>query len=370
MDERITSMLPEGDPQVTDFNYILENIPATEMLYIDIENLAESTSVNSYLEAADKAAIALKQSPFFTDVVYRFSNDGFMNLLDLMNQKKFALFSRENLEEIKQNLSTESITEHIRGVKRKLMDPSGFLMTEQLIKDPLGFNAPILKRLDALKNETSGIKIDGGRIMSQDENHILIMATPTFPAVDTSKSSDMIKFLKNLKNKIDQEFKGNAGIGFSGNHIATFDNSSAIQKDVQRTVIILSAGILLIGFLFFSKKSYMFLIFLPTLISLTFASAFISFINTSVSAIALGCGAVLVGITVDFGIHILYSADNSKGSLEMILKKLKIPVATGALTTITAFSCLLFSSLPGQRQMGLFSILGVAGAALFSLFVL
>jgi len=103
--------------------------------------------------------------------------------------------------------------------------------------------------------------------------------------------------------------------GFSGNHIATYDNSISIQKDVKRAVTILSIGIVCIGLVFFRRKVFIVLVFLPTIISLTAASALLSIFNSSVSAIALGCGAVLVGITVDFGIHILFGVDNNEANM-------------------------------------------------------
>jgi len=370
LDERITSMLPDSDPMVEDFKFILENIPATEIVYIDIENKGGPDHQKKHIEIADQVYAQLTESSYFSDVIYKFDNNGFINLLDMMNKKKYALFNTNNLSEIDIELSSDSISDNLLSAKRKLMNPSGLFLADQIIRDPLNLNKYILERLESLKNETSGIKIEGGRIISQDASHILIMALPGFPAVNTVKSGDMIDFLNKMRNKIHDRASGITGIGFSGNHIATYDNSTAIKQDVQRTVMILSAGILLIGFLFFRRKIFIVLMFIPTVISLTLASALMSFFTTSVSAIALGCGAVLVGITVDFAIHLLYKVDNSHEPVKHILKMLKKPIMTGALTTMTAFSCLLFSSMPGQRQMGLFSMLGVAGAAAFSLVIL
>ena len=53
----------------------------------------------------------------------------------------------------------------------------------------------------------------------------------------------------------------------------------------------------------------MLLIFVPTMVSLAFTGALAALTGQKISAIALGCGALLVGITVDFGIHILFHAD-------------------------------------------------------------
>jgi len=276
---------------------------------------------------------------------------------------------------IDRGLNQDNINKKLAHSKRKLLNPSGFFMADKITKDPLGFDELVLEKLNILKNQSSGIKIQGGKIISADGKHVLIMATPAFPAVDTKQSKDMIGFLNSIRSEINTEFKGMIKAGFSGNHIATYDNSISIQKDVKRAVTILSIGIVCIGLVFFRRKVFIVLVFLPTIISLTAASALLSIFNSSVSAIALGCGAVLVGITVDFGIHILFGVDNNeannkKNNISKIIKNLRLPIATGAFTTLTAFTCLLFSSLPGQRQMGLFSLTGVLCAAFFASFIL
>jgi predicted exporter len=363
-------MLPDSDPYALDFKYVIENIPATETLYIDIEK-NDSVKKDDLYSAADIVFKQLKDSPYFSDITYRFSNEEFINLVNLLSKKKFSLLNEIDILKIDDGLNQKSINKKLSDIKRNLLNPSGFFIVEQVTKDPLGFNKLVFEKLNSLKNETVEIKVEGGRILSSDHKHLLIMANPVFTAVETKKSKEMIDYLNNIREDIDKKFNGNIKTGFSGSHIATYDNSTTIQSDVKRAVTILSIAIFSIALLFFSRKIYIFLLFLPTVVSLTVASSILSLTNTSVSAIAIGCGSVLVGITVDFGIHILFTIDNSDNpDISGIIKNLRRPIATAALTTITAFSCLFFSTLPGQRQMGLFSLTGVLFAALFSSYIL
>jgi len=369
LDEKITSMLPDSDPMVKDFNTIINHIPATETLYIDIENL--QTDNKTFKQVADNFFEQINTSPYFTDIIYKFSHDSFLNLLNLVNSNRLSLLDRTDLATIDSKLTPEQIHEHLIQIKRNLLSPSGMFMADVLIKDPIGINELILSKLNPFKKESFGAEIKGSRIYSKDGTHLLMMASPNFSALDTKKSGQMMEFLNEARDKITKTYKSKIHIRFSGNHAATLDNSKTIQQDVKRAVFFLTVGIFIIGILFFRRMTHVFLIFLPTLVSLTFASAFISLINKDVSAIALGCGAILLGITVDFGIHILFCVDHSQGlAPQKIITRLKLPIMAGACTTMTAFSCLLFSSLPGQRQMGLFAILGILGAAFFVLFLL
>ena len=369
LDEKITSMLPNSDPMVKDFKFIIHHIPATETLYIDIENLQADTKL--FEQVADNFFDDINTSPYFSGIVYKFPNDSFVNLLNLVSANRLSLLDKSDLTTLESRLNPEQIQEELIQIKRKLLSPSGMFMAEALINDPLRMNEIILSKLNVFKKETFGSQIKGSRIYSKNGTHLLMMATPNFSALDTQKSAQMMGFLNDTRDRITKKYKNRVHVRFTGSHAATLDNSKTIQQDVKRAVSVLSAGILIIGIVFFRRFVHVILIFLPTLISLSFASAVISLTSNEVSAIALGCGTVLLGITVDFGIHILFSVDHSGNQKpEMIIKKLKLPIWAGACTTMIAFSCLLFSSLPGQQQMGLFAILGIFGAAFFAVFLL
>ncbi|MBU8850110.1 MAG: MMPL family transporter [Desulfobacterales bacterium] len=362
-------MLPDSDPMVEDFNFIINNIPATETLYIDIENLAADNKI--FEQAADNFFNKINTSPYFSGIVYKFSHDGFLNLLNLVSANRLSLLDKNDLTAIESRLNPEQIHEQLIRIKQKLLSPSGMFMADSLIYDPLEINELILSKLNAFKKETYGAKIKGSRIYNKNGTHLLMMATPNFSALDTKKSVQMMGFLNDIRDKITKKYNNKIHIRFSGTHAATLDNSKTIQQDVKRAVLVLSAGIFIIGILFFRRPIHVILIFLPTFISLSFASAIISLTSNDVSAIALGCGTILLGITVDFGIHILFNVDNSQGlATDAVITRLKLPIVAGACTTMTAFSCLLFSSLPGQRQMGSFAVIGIFGAAFFALFLL
>lgn len=369
LDEKITSMLPDSDPGVADFKYIIDHVPAAETLYIQIET--KTHDLDTLKKAGDAFYGAIGESPFFKEIVYQFSQKSVMNLLDFVSQNKYWLFDETDLKKIDSRLSPEYIQTLLPTIKQKLLDPTGMFSADQLTRDPFGLDEIILSKLAAFQAEASGIHISGSRIISQDETCLLIMASPAFPAVDTRQSAKLFAFLNREKARVTTAFENQIHIGFSGNHVATLDNSATIQADVKKAILVMSAGILVIGFFFFGRFRYVLLIFVPTLVSLTFASALLSFFTHEISAIAIGCGAVLLGITVDFGIHILFSVDTlGTAHTNAIISRLKKPIATGAATTMAAFGCLIFSSLPGQRQMGFFTITGILGAALFAIFVL
>jgi predicted exporter len=96
----------------------------------------------------------------------------------------------------------------------------------------------------------------------------------------------------------------------------------------------------------------------------------VGLVFNEVSAMTIGFGAVLLGIAVDFGLHVYFALRRGGEAAADIVGAVARPVLFGALTTMAAFAVLLFSDLPGQRQLAVFSITGIFAALLLALLVL
>ena len=85
------------------------------------------------------------------------------------------------------------------------------------------------------------------------------------------------------------------------------------------------------------------------------------------SAITIGFGSVLLGVTIDFAVHVYFALPDDESKKAAVLDEVTIPIVFGALTTVACFAVLLFSPLPGLRQVSSFSIVGICAALLISL---
>ena len=89
---------------------------------------------------------------------------------------------------------------------------------------------------------------------------------------------------------------------------------------------------MLLGFLVFRRRLFVILIFLPAAFGLTLAAGVIALWDPFFSAIALGCGTVLVGIAVDYGVLLLYHLDNvetGRTKRKQVLRALVFPLVMG-----------------------------------------
>jgi predicted exporter len=152
-------------------------------------------------------------------------------------------------------------------------------------------------------------------------------------------------------------------------HRYTVANAGTIQTDLWRVLLISITGLLLLFAIFLRTWRALFVFLIP-LGALLIGTSAAGYFFPKVSAITIGFGAVLLGISADFGLHVFYGFQEEHKNARRILAGLAGPLSFCALTTIGVFAVLLFSALPGQRQLAVFSIAGILAALLLALFVM
>ena len=113
--------------------------------------------------------------------------------------------------------------------------------------------------------------------------------------------------------------------------------------------------------------------FLPSLFGTLVAGAVLALVDEHLSAIAIGFASMAIGITVDYGIYVVYHLDNAARDRETagkIVGRLVLPTFIGAMTIIAAFIVLACSPMRGYQQLGIFGAVGVLMSAAFALLVL
>jgi len=131
------------------------------------------------------------------------------------------------------------------------------------------------------------------------------------------------------------------------------------------TVIFL---ILFIGF-YFRRKRAPVLVLLPVVYGAAFSLACIYFLKGSISVIALGTGSIVLGIAVNYSLHV-FNHHRHVPDMRQVVKDLAFPLTIGGLTTIGGFFCLEFVKSDMLKDLGLFAGFSLIGAALCSLIFL
>jgi predicted exporter len=95
-----------------------------------------------------------------------------------------------------------------------------------------------------------------------------------------------------------------------------------------------------------------------------------SLIFGKISALALGFGIVLLGIAVDFSIHLYLALSREDGSRREVMAKVGRPILFATLTTVSVLAVLFLSEVASHRQMATLAFFGVLLAVLFAWLVI
>jgi hypothetical protein len=104
----------------------------------------------------------------------------------------------------------------------------------------------------------------------------------------------------------------------------------------------------------------------PTIFGGLLAAAILSIIREDISAISLGIGAVLLGVTLDYSLHVLTHIRNND-TIDTLYSDVAKPILMSSLTTALAFLCLLFIDSQALQDLGIFAAISVLGASVFAL---
>ena len=372
LDEDIVSLLPKDDPVVSDFLSVISRFQALDSLYVDVGAASDTQgSYEQIVAVADALHERLRKSGMFTDIHYRSAPAKMMGLLRTLSERKVYLLDEKDLATIEGRLSAEAISAQIAKDRRTLLDPSSPFTKEQIQRDPLGFDEIALARLQKLSREGSSAKIVDGRIWSADQRHVFLTASTAFRATDTGKGAALAAMLQKAREEsLALAPAGTVRIACIGGHLSALENAATIKKDVARTMLANVIGIALLGVLAHRRKMFIAIVFLPAMFGMACAMLAFAFADPFISAITIGCGTVLVAVTVDYDFQILYRIDNTDPQAlapQATVRSMLLQIAAAAGTTVAAFLCLTLSALPGHRQLGWFAAVGVIASALFSL---
>lgn len=245
-----------------------------------------------------------------------------------------------------------------------LNSPAGMIAARYIFRDPFGLSASQMKRLQALQLDKNLI-VRGKFLITKDQKHLLFFVTP----VDAKNTGLNLEFVQNLDktiNELTAESDPGIRIDYIGSLPIATANAERIRKDIQLTVSLAVIIILLLIYYYFRRLNILIYILLPAIFGASTALFILCFLQSKLSVISLGIGSVLLGISVDYALH-LVTHIKRHGEIGTSVKKVILPIIMSSVTTATAFFCLLMLTSPSMRQLGVFAGISVLSAAFLTI---
>ncbi|MET3038041.1 MMPL family transporter [Chryseobacterium sp. NRRL B-14859] len=286
---------------------------------------------------------------------------------DFVNQNLPLFLDENDYRQIEQKLQKDSIAQQVESNYVSLVSPTSLVTKEFIKKDPLGLTFLGIKKLNAL-NISKDFKLEDSYIVTKDGKNLLLFIDPKNKSNDTKSNEFFIDQLGTIKDSINKQFKGKTEISYFGSPVIAVANAQQIKKDIQNTVMISMTVLLLLLIYYFRNFFTPVIVFLPTVFSVLLALLILYFIKDKISAISLSVGAILIGITIDYALHILthYKHNNN---IEELYKEITQPIILSSATTAVSFLCLVFVRSEALKDLGLFAAITVILSSITALII-
>jgi len=366
-EEDISKIIPK-DKKIDKLNEIFQNSKLIDKLVIMV-SLKDSTASqpDSLVAFADRfgETVQSKLHPYIKKVNFKVDDELALQLFDNISQRLPIYLNDKDYAAIDTLITPEKVAESLQYDIRTLSSPAGIALKKVISDDPTGITLIGLKKLQQLQYDKN-FELYDDYVVTKDHKNLLLFITPAYPPNNTGKNAPFLHGLDDIFQDLgSKEFK-NIDASYFGAVSGFASNASQLRQDTSVTVSITIAVLILFLGLYFRKKTAPFIILIPVLFGGLFSLTVVYFIKGSLSVIALGTGSVVLGIAINYSLHVFNHYRHTK-SIYQVIKDLTQPLTIGSFTTIGGFFCLEFVQSEVLKDFGLFAGFSLIGASFCSL---
>jgi len=367
-EEDITKLIPENDKALT-LNKVLDQVDFADKIVVHLK-VEDKGTINELTDVATRLVENIEKNcgDYVTEIQGVVNDEDFEETLDFVYDNLPLFLTKEDYTVINQKTTTEAIRKNTGDNYKTLISPSGFVVSNSILKDPFGIRFLGLQKLKELQ-VGDDFTIKNGFVVTKDEKHLLLFIKPKLASNETDKNTAFVTKLNSIKTKLNLDFKNKVSIGYYGATVVAVANANQIKSDIQLTVSIALSILFLILIFFYKKISIPLILFVPTVFGALLAVTTLYVFRGTISAISIGIGSILLGITLDFSLHILTHYRNNTNVKELYNDVTK-PIVMSSITTALAFLCLLFIKSRALQDLGIFAAVSVFGSAFFALLLI
>ncbi len=208
-----------------------------------------------------------------------------------------------------------------------------------------------------------GQRRSAGVWLSEDGRRAFLLLWSKGEGFDLDQQEATLALIRNAFTEVNTA--GTLDLILSGPSVFAAAARQTIKQDMQDLSSLSIALVMALLFLAFRSPTVVAVLVLPLGFGVCAGALAVQFAFGEIHGIALAFGATLIGVVVDYPIHVV-SHGGVAGASVPVWRTLRL----GVLTTMAAFLPFSLSSFPGLGQIGLFAVVGLPVAALVTRFVL
>lgn len=372
-EEDVTKLLPSTKDKDNTKEVVFENLKVKDKLFLVFKPKSDTTdvfrisaSVDTFINrlTANTICAEMLDEPLYK-VDPEMLKDG---ITELYNQLPIFIDSTDYTM-IDSLTSTQAINQQMQENLMTIYSPTGSMMMDVIFKDPLAFRKVFMNKMSTIKDGLgSNYKIIDKHFFSPDSAIAIVWLSPNFKTLDSKLSN---KLISEIDKEIEyyNEIYPDIDIYYHGAAPQSVFNSKQIKSDLFMTLSVSMLIICLIFLICYKDPKFLIQMATPIGYGFFFSLTIIYFIKGQISLLALGIGAIVLGVALSYCLHVLIHKKYVNDPVKVI-KEQTVPVILGSLTTIGAFLSLLFTRAELLKDFGIFASLALVGTTIFCLIFL
>jgi len=369
-EEDISKILP-NDKKIEKLNQVFQQSKFMDKLVfmVSLKDTA-ATEPDKLVAYADSLVPAIREklAPYITKISDKVDDELAMELFGTINQYLPIYLDDRDYKAIDTLIEPSTVRQSLEQNLRTLTSPAGFALKQMISKDPVGIGFLGLKKIRQLQYDEN-FELYDNYVFTKDQRNLLFFLTPAYPPNNTGKNAVMLKQLDRLIAQFQKERYPDIETSYFGATAVSVGNALQLRTDSLLTQGITVLFIIVFLGFYFRKKRAPVIILIPVLFGALFSLAAIYLLKGKISVIALGTGSVILGIAVNYSLHV-FNHYRHTGNIYDLINDLAQPMTVGSFTTIGGFLCLEFVESEMLKDLGLFAAFSLIGASLCSLIFL
>ena len=372
LEEDLNKLMPSSKNEDGTTKLAFSNLRIVDKTFLLFESKEGSTPEN-LISCCDEFADSLlayneslDSNKVFSDIFYRLDENLMPDAIDYLSQHIPSYIDTSYYSAFDTLLTEEHVLAQMHKNAEDFDSDFGSMFPELIEMDPIGMRNIIASSMSSLlKGGTGGIATIENHFFVPDSSVCMAFITPQFSSTNTGQGGKMFERIN--KQIVDFAVKyPDVHICYHGTPAYGFYNSRTIKDDLVGTVAWSEILVLLLLFLCMRNWNTIPLLFLPVAFGTLFGLATMYFIKGQFSLMALGIGAIILGVAMSYVLHILVHYKYVNDPVQVLRDETK-PVLLGCVTTIGSFIGLLFVKTDLLQDFGLFAALAIVGTTVFSL---
>lgn len=369
-------LLPQNSKLIKEFWEVNEDFGAQETHILLIETNdslpAEPEIIKDYAERLDAAFMA---SGLVKQVNYRITDDQKSFVEDFFIRNALLYLSPQDLDSVVRRLDDANIEKAILNAKNILNAPipPDPLLKRVLREDPLLLSelfVPYIEKMLGPQN-ASLIREKESYYMSKDKRTLLMFVKPDGVANDTKFCETIVGRSREITDSLIVAMGDNGkklSVTLGGNYVSSLANANAVKQGLISSSFIVILLILVLFFFFFGNFRSLAFIMIPILAGVTWVFCFADLMFEKVNIITAAAGAMLLGLGVDYAIHIYnrfveqetHERHNTvEKNLDITFRETGTSVFYGAVSTAFVFIVLMVTEFRGLYELGFLGGVGI-----------